>query len=223
MSAPIREFIAGPAGPLESLLEVDAAAGPARFGMVVCHPHPLHGGTMHSKVVYRLARGGRRAGGAVLRFNFRGVGQSGGSYDQGVGEQDDFRAALTFLSERFPGLPLAAAGFSFGARVSLAASCSDPRVEQVLAVGLPAGSGDWSFLERCCRRKHFLQGTRDQYGSREQTEAVFARAAPPKRLTWVEGAGHFFEAELDQLEEAVRQILVPPGLPAAAPTGAERP
>ncbi|MBI3696845.1 MAG: alpha/beta hydrolase [Acidobacteria bacterium] len=197
-------FIPGPSGRLEALLEHE---GPARMAVVVCHPHPQHGGTMRNNVTHRIARGARRAGAAVLRFNFRGAGQSAGEYDQGIGEQDDFRAALTCLGEQYPGLPLLAAGFSFGARVSLRASCSDPRVTRVIAVGLPAGVGDWNFLARCSRPKHFVHSTRDQFGSREQMEALFALAAEPKDLTWVEAQDHFFEGALDPLEETVFQIL----------------
>ncbi|HYM10090.1 MAG TPA: alpha/beta fold hydrolase [Bryobacterales bacterium] len=202
-------YIPGPAGRLEGLLEIekDAPAGPVRLGVVVCHPHPRYGGTMRNKVVHRMARGARRAGAAVLRFNFRGVGLSAGEYDQGIGEQDDLRAALTFLGEQYPGLPLVAAGFSFGARVSLEASCSDPRVERVIAAGAPAGHGDWSFLERCARPKYFLHSTHDQFGTREQVEAVLRLSAPPKQLTWIEAQDHFFEGALDQLEEAVFEIL----------------
>ncbi len=216
-------FINGPAGRLEALLERDPAAGPVRCGVVVCHPHPLYGGTMRNKVVHHVARGAQQTGAAVLRFNFRGVGWSAGSYDQGVGEQDDFRAALTFLSEQFPGLPLVAAGFSFGARVALRASCSDPRVDGVVAVGVPAGSGDWSFLARCPRPKFFLQSSRDQFGSRQQIEGLLRHAAEPKRLTWIEAEDHFFQGGLDQLEEAVREILSPGGPLAGSHTAAARP
>lgn len=200
-------FIPGPAGRLEALLERDSHGGPARLAAVVCHPHPQYGGTMRNKVVHRLARGARRAGGVVLRFNFRGVGMSGGEYDQGIGEQDDFRAALTFLGEHYPGLPLVAAGFSFGARVSLQASCSDPRVERVIAAGAPVGHGDWGFLARCARPKHFVHSTRDQFGSRAEMDAAFQRAAEPKSLAWIDAQDHFFEGALDQLEEAVFDIL----------------
>jgi len=200
--------IPGPAGRLEAIVERESAGGAARLAVAVCHPHPRYGGTMRSKVAHTVARGAVRAGAVALRFNFRGVGQSAGSYDQGVGEQDDLRAALTWLGEHYPGLPLAAAGFSFGARVALAASCSDPRVELVLAVGLPAGSGDYAFLSRCSRAKHFLHSTRDQFGTREQMEAVFALAAQPKELTWIEAPDHFFEGALPQLEEAVAAILL---------------
>jgi hypothetical protein len=198
--------IPGPAGRLEGMVETDPTAGPVRLGLIVCHPHPRYGGTMRNKVVHAIARGAQRSGAVVLRFNFRGVGRSAGQYDQGIGEQDDLRAALTWLGEQHPGLPLLAAGFSFGARVALAACCSDPRVERVLAVGLPAGSGDYRFLARCCRPKHFLHSTHDQYGSREQMEAVFRLAAEPKELIWIEAPDHFFQGALGQLEEAVSRV-----------------
>ena len=200
-------YIPGPAGRLEGLLERDPQAGPVWLAVVVCHPHPAYGGAMRNKVVHRMARGAKRAGAVVLRFNFRGVGLSVGEYDQGVGEQDDFRAALTFLGEQYPGLPLIGAGFSFGARVSLHASCSDPRVERVIAAGAPVGHGDWSFLARCPRPKHFVHSTRDKFGTRAQMEAAFELAAGPKQLTWIEAQDHFFEGALDQLEEAVFEIL----------------
>ena len=199
--------IPGPAGRLESQLESEPEAGPPRLAVVLCHPHPRFGGTLRNKVVHCLARGARRAGAVVLRFNFRGVGRSSGEYDQGVGEQDDFRAALTYLREQYPGLPLVAAGFSFGARVSLQGSCSDPRVECVLAAGLPAASGDYRFLARCSRPKYFLHSTNDQYGSCEQMQAVYALAAEPKQLHWIEASDHFFAGALDQLEEVVLAIL----------------
>ena len=200
--------IPGPAGRLEALVETEPQAGPVRLAMVLCHPHPRYGGAMRNKVVHHMARGARRAGAVVLRFNFRGVGKSAGEYDQGIGEQDDFRAALTWLGEHYPGLPLIAAGLSFGARVSLAASWSDPRVEQVLAAGLPAGHGDWSFLARCSRPKHFLHSTHDQYGTRAQMAAVFGLAAHPKDITCIEATDHFFAGALLQLEEAVSAILL---------------
>jgi len=216
-------FIPGPTGRLEALLERNSSAGAVRLGVVVAHPHPQYGGTMRNKVAHRLAQAAQRAGGAALRFNFRGVGESAGTYDQGIGEQDDFRAALTFLREQYPGLPLVAAGFSFGARVCLRASCSDPRVERVIAVGLPAGSGEWDFLGRCTRPKHFLHSTRDAYGSREQMEAVFGRAAEPKSLTWIEAQDHVFEGGMDRLEEAVLEILRSDAPRGGSPTATEKP
>src|SRR5213594_4403030 len=100
------------------MLEWDPQASP-RLAALVCHPHPVHGGTMHNKVVYRIARGLRRSGAVVLRFNYRGVGKSEGSYDNGIGETEDARVALAYLRSRYPDLPYSLAGFSFGSRIVL--------------------------------------------------------------------------------------------------------
>ena len=200
-------FVPGPAGPLEALNE--APDDNVRIGRatVVCHPHPLYGGTIHNKVVFRLARAARRASSAVLRFNFRGVGKSTGSYDEGEGELDDLRAAIAYMNDRYPGLPLAVAGFSFGSRVALRVCCGDGRIERVLAVGTPVFRHDWSYLAHCSCAKHFLHSTRDEYGSREQVEAVVAAAAEPKHLEWIEAGDHFFANALDELEEAALRAM----------------
>src|SRR5690349_16467125 len=129
-------MIAGPAGQLEALLEEPEDREP-REAAVVCHPHPQHGGTMHNKVVYRIARGLRRSGCVVLRFNYRGVNLSQGVYDRGSGELEDARAALEWLLLRYPDLPYSLAGFSFGARIVLTLGCQRPDVRQVIAAGLP--------------------------------------------------------------------------------------
>jgi len=129
-------FIPGPAGRLEALLETPEELEPCQVA-VVCHPHPLYGGTMHNKVVYRMARGLRRAGAVVLRFNFRGVNLSEGRHDRGEGEQDDARAALELLRSRYPHLPFSLAGFSFGSRVVLRLGCGLGDVERIVAAGYP--------------------------------------------------------------------------------------
>jgi hypothetical protein len=157
---------------------------------------------MHNKVVFRLAKAARRASAVVLRFNFRGVGQSAGSHDEGAGEQDDLRAALAYVSGRYPGLPLAAAGFSFGARIALRVACGDPRVERAVAAGVPVSRGDWSFLKHCGCAKAFVHSTNDEYGERSILEAAYASAAGPKSLAWVEAADHFFVNALDEFEDA---------------------
>ncbi len=175
--------------------------------VVVCHPHPLYGGTLHNKVVFRLARAARRAGAAVLRFNFRGVGRSAGSYDEGEGEQDDLRATIGYMNDRYPGLPLAVAGFSFGSRVALRVCCGDGRIDRVVAVGTPVFRHDWSYLAHCSCAKYFLQSTQDEYGSREELEAVVAAAADPKRVEWIEATDHFFADALDELEEAALRAV----------------
>ena len=200
-------FLEGPVGRLEALHESPDETVRLERAVVICHPHPLHGGTMHNKVVYRLAKGARQARSAVLRFNFRGVGQSAGAYDEGIGEQDDLRAAVDYLAGRYPGLPVGVAGFSFGSRVALRVSCGDTRIERSLAAGTPVDHGGWDFLAHCGCPKFFLHSTNDEHGSRHTMEQVFARAASPKTLAWIEAADHFFGGGLDELEEAARQAI----------------
>ncbi len=193
----------GPIGPLEALLEEPEDQAVVRAALV-CHPHPLYGGTMHNKVVHRLARGLRRRGAGALRFNFRGVGKSEGTHAGGIGEIEDARAALDYLRRRYPGLPCTLAGFSFGSRVVLKLGCglADPP-EKLVAAGFPTRAGNADYLGRCPIPKLFIQSTQDQYGPRAEMEAMFAQFADPKRLVWIEAGDHFFSGALDQLEEAV--------------------
>lgn len=200
-------LIAGPAGRLEALLEEPVSTERIQRTVVLCHPHPQYGGTMHNKVVYRMAKAARADGALVLRFNFRGVGASTGIYDGGRGEQDDLRAAMHFLRDRHLGVPLIAGGFSFGARVSLAVCCSDPLVDRVVAVGTPVVRGDFGYLANCSCPKHFIHSTNDEYGPRESLGQVVKSAAEPKSITWIEAADHFFTDALDEMESAVRRAL----------------
>jgi alpha/beta superfamily hydrolase len=197
-------LIDGPAGKLEALLEEpeqESAAAP-REACLVCHPHPLFGGTMHNKVVYRIARGMRRAGAVVLRFNFRGVGRSEGVHGQGVGEVEDARAALGFLRQRYPDLPYSLAGFSFGSRVILQLGCSlGP--SRLVAVGFPTRTGQFDYLAACAIPKYFVQSTNDEFGPKKELEAAFRGFAGPKRIEFIEAADHFFAGALDDLEEAI--------------------
>ena len=197
--------IAGPVGRLEALLEAPHDREPW-CAAVVCHPHPLHGGTLHNKVVYRLARGLRRAGIAVLRFNYRGVGRSAGEYGKLEGEIADARAALAWLRGRYPVLPCALAGFSFGARVVTRLGCEGGGARFLLAAGFPTSMGRADYLERCAAPKVFVQSTHDQFGPRAELEAAFATWAAPKRLEWIEAADHFFSGGLDALEQRVAAV-----------------
>lgn len=203
-------FIAGPAGQLESLLEEPEDAAPSQAALV-CHPHPLFGGTMHNKVVYRLARGFRKAGAVVLRFNFRGVSRSEGEHDQGIGELEDARAALAVLRERYPDLPYSLAGFSFGSRVALKLGCEmgsqpeTPKPQRLLAAGFPTHRGRFDYLAHCTLPKYFVHSTIDEHGPKQELEAAFEWFAEPKSLTFIEARDHFFEGALDEFEQAVVQ------------------
>ena len=202
-------FIDGPVGRLEALVEGPDDAIRIERVAVICHPHPLHGGTMHNKVVFRLARAAREAGAVVVRFNFRAVGQSAGVHDGAGGEQDDLRAALRFASAHYPGIPLVAGGFSFGSRVGLRVVCGqEAGVERFLSVGTPVEHGEWDFLADCLCPVHFLHGTNDEHGRRATMEAAFAKAAEPKTLTWIEASDHFFSDALDELEQAARKAIL---------------
>lgn len=194
--------IAGPAGKLEALLE-EPEQGEPKEAILVCHPHPQHGGTMHNKVVYRIARGMRKSGAVVLRFNFRGVNLSEGEYGKGTGEVEDARAALAWLRERYPELPYSLAGFSFGSRVALHIACGDPGARRVVAVGFPTTYKNREYLQECRTPKIFLQSTRDEHGPMADLEAVVSTLPEPKRLMFVEAEDHFFAGALDDLESAI--------------------
>lgn len=200
-------FLSGPAGRLESLLEEPDPNQKIINAVVICHPHPQFGGTMHNKVVYRMARAARNNGSAVLRFNFRGVGTSSGTYDGGLGEQDDLRAAMLYMRERHPGVPLLVAGFSFGARIALRVCCRDAMADRIILVGTPVNNGDWTMLRTCNCPKHFVHSVRDEFGSREKLEQVFASSGEPKSITWVRSRDHFFSDALESLESTVRKAL----------------
>jgi uncharacterized protein len=184
----------GPAGRLEALLNTGRDDAP--YAALVCHPHPHGGGTMHNKVVYHAMKAFSSFGLPVLRFNFRGVGLSEGSHDEGHGEQDDVKAALDWLEQNLQ-RPILFAGFSFGSNVGLRACCGDPRVKGLIGLGVPvrAAGRDYTygFLPKCTQPKLFISGDNDEYGPRDVMDKVFERAPLPKELYWVEGADHFFQ------------------------------
>jgi len=200
-------FLDGPAGRLEALHEGPEEDVDIVRAAVVCHPHPLFGGTLHNKVVFRLARAARNAGSVVLRFNFRGVGQSGGKHDDGRGEQDDVRTAVQFMRERHPKLPLVLSGFSFGASMSLHVACKDGGFEAVIAAGTPVNRSTFGFLSDCSTPKHFIHSTNDEHGSRERMEAAFEAAHGPKKLDWIEAKDHFFVDNLDEFERCAQRAF----------------
>jgi len=191
----------GPAGQLEALVEAPEEREPSEAS-VVCHPHPLYGGTMHNKVVHRIARGLRRRGSVVLRFNFRGVGRSEGAHDHGRGEIEDARTALDWLRRRYPDLPFSLAGFSFGSRVILRLGCELGSAARLIAVGLPVKS-ETAHLRSCTVPKFFVTSTGDQFAPRDEMEAIFATVAEPKQMIWIGAADHFFAGALEHLEETI--------------------
>jgi alpha/beta superfamily hydrolase len=199
-------FIAGPVGRLEALLWTVPVADPALVA-VVCHPHPLFGGTMHNKVVYQAAKALHLRDIPVLRFNFRGAGQSEGVHDRGIGEQDDVRAALDYLSGEFPQRPILLAGFSFGSMVGLRVGCADRRVSELIGLGIPVDHSDLTYLRDCAKTKLIIQGGSDRFGSRANVEALFETLPAPKKLVFVEGADHFFTGQLEKVRAAIDNWL----------------
>lgn len=198
-------FLNGPAGRLEALLNSGSAT--ATHAALVCHPHPVYGGTLHNKVVFHAMKALNGFGFPVLRFNFRGAGLSHGEHAQGQGEVDDVRTALEWLDQEFH-LPLVFAGFSFGAAVGLLAACPDSRIKAVVSLGTPISpvddrSYDYSFLETCTKPKLFVSGSRDQFASKAKLEALVAPLPEPKRLVIIEAADHFFEGRLREMREAI--------------------
>jgi alpha/beta superfamily hydrolase len=212
-------FLEGRAGKLEALL--NAGAENATHAALVCHPHPLFGGTLHNKVVFHTMKALNGFGFPVLRFNFRGAGLSQGEHNHGNGEVEDVQTALDWLDAEFH-LPLLFAGFSFGAAVGLRAACPDKRVKASIGVGIPANpvasdteaprTYTYEFLRDCAKPKLFVSGARDPFGPRAKLEALVASVPEPRKLVLIEGADHFFEGRLRELRETiegwVRQEIV---------------
>ncbi|MBZ5654114.1 MAG: alpha/beta fold hydrolase [Acidobacteriia bacterium] len=200
-------FLNGPVGRLEALL--NAGSPNATHAAVVCHPHPLFGGTLHNKVVFHTMKALQTFGFPVLRFNFRGAGLSEGEHAGGEGEVEDVCAALDWLEHEFT-LPVIFAGFSFGASVGLRAAYADDRVRALIALGLPAVAVgdrvyDFDFLRTCTKPKLFVSGARDQFAPAGKPEALVATFADPKKLVRIEAGDHFFEGRLKELRIAIEQ------------------
>ena len=208
--------LAGPAGKLEALVNEGLRQAP--LAALVCHPHPLGGGSMHNKVVYRAMKAMNAPqwglGWPVLRFNFRGTGLSQGSH-HGAAETADLEAALRWLENEYR-VPIVVAGFSFGAAIALDACCrgTSPRItadiRAIAAIGLPIRSGtagsktyDYSFLAGCTIPKLFLSGDRDRYTSSTELMQVAAAAAPPRQVALAPGADHFFTGHLENMQSTL--------------------
>jgi alpha/beta superfamily hydrolase len=206
----------GPAGLLEAVLDTPAlrtATGAPRAAAVFAHPHPQYGGTMHTKAVYQGAKGLARVGCAVLRFNFRGVGRSQGEFDKGEGEVADFRAALDYMAARYPGVPLWAAGFSFGAWVALEAGAMDDRVSALIGIAPPVVTSvsgmSYTFPNTLtsAKPKFFVQGEADEVCPIEGMWAFYAKLEEPKELVVIDAADHLFEGRTQEIGEALEELL----------------
>ena len=205
MSSALVRDIPGAAGELEALLE--EPTGAPRAACVFAHPHPLYGGTMHSKPVYQSAKALARVGVATLRFNVRGVGRSRGTHDGGPGEIDDYRAALDYLSAQFPGLPLWAAGFSFGAWIAWNTGLDDTRVPLLLGVGLPVNLFDFSAVKESAKATFLIHGELDELVPARDIRKFYAEINEPKELVVIDGADHLFDGKTSELGDAIEDLL----------------
>ena len=197
--------IPGPAGALEALL--DQPEGEPRAVAVFGHPHPLHGGTMHTKALYQAAKAMPRIGVAALRFNFRGVGRSAGTFDSGPGEKEDFRAALSFVEQRYPDVPIWAAGMSFGSWIAMTVGAEDARVSLLFAIAPPVDRYDFEALKTSTLPKFIVHGESDELISIKEIRKFYSQIPEPKELVTIEDANHLFEGKTSLVGEAVEDLL----------------
>ena len=200
--------IPGPEGSLEALLD-EPNGVPARAAVVFAHPLPTQGGTMHTKAVFQGSKGLVRIGCAVLRFNFRGVGASSGTFDEGAGEREDFRAALDYMAERYPSVPLWAAGFSFGSWIALEVGAMDPRVSLLIGIAPPVTREHYTFdnVLASTKPKFLIQGDLDEICPIQSLWAFYAKLKEPKEVVVIDGANHLFEGKTEEVGEALESLL----------------
>jgi alpha/beta superfamily hydrolase len=210
-------FIPAPHGRLEAILK-EPRAGDVRGVALVLHPHPLGGGTMHNKVIFRAAAALNDAGLVALRINFRGVGQSSGTHDEGDGERDDVRAGLDYLTQNYTNQEITLCGFSFGARVGLEVGPADDRVVRLISIGTPVDKYDFSFLEQCRKPILFVHGEHDEYGNVDKLRELVDRVSLhcDAQLHVIENAGHFFDDQLDELKQVITEWVASQFSPPAA-------
>jgi hypothetical protein len=200
--------IQGPAGALEALLDEPRGREP-QAAAVFAHPLPIEGGTMHTKAVYQGAKALARIGVSVLRFNFRGVGRSAGTWDEGRGELDDFNAALDYMSARYPGLPLWAAGFSFGSWIALEQGAADERVTVLIGIAPPVEGRGYTFPRtlESVKPKFLIQGEEDEICPIGALRRFYSQLKEPKELVVIPDANHLFEGKTQEVGEAIEDLL----------------
>ena len=204
----LREF-AGPAGRLEALLEEPASRDgrTLRAAVVLAHPHPQYGGTLHSKVVYQASKALNELGCAVLRFNFRGVGASEGEWAEGSGEREDFRAALDLMASRYPAADLWTAGFSFGAWVAMTEGALDPRVSVLIGIAPPVGMHDFSAFKASTKPKFLIHGERDQVSPLKAVYELYGQLHEPRELAVIDAADHVFDGKVSEVGDTIVELL----------------
>jgi len=199
--------IPGPAGRLECLVEEPGDPTNVRAAVVFGHPHPQYGGTMHTKVVYQAAKAFARIGCAVLRFNFRGAGRSDGTFTDGPGEMDDFRAGLDFMRGRYPQARMWAGGMSFGSWIGMNVGAADARVTTLVGIAMPVGHGDWEAVRRSTKPKFVIHGERDEICPLKEIREFYARAEEPKELAVIDAADHLFDGKVSEVADAIEDLL----------------
>jgi alpha/beta superfamily hydrolase len=197
--------IPGPVGPLEVL--IDKPAGAPRAAVVFAHPLPIQGGTMHTKVVFQGAKALTRIGCAVLRFNFRGVGRSAGTWDEGRGEMDDYRAAVDFMTTQYPDLELWAAGFSFGSYVAMTCGADDDRVCNLIGIAPPVDRYEFGSVKLSAKPKFIIHGERDELISLKAIREFYARLSEPKEFVEIDRANHLFDGQASEVGDALEELL----------------
>lgn len=202
--ADVRE-IAGPAGTLEVLF--DQPAGEPRAAVVFAHPLPIEGGTMHTKVVFQSAKALSRIGCAVMRFNFRGVGRSTGTWDSGTGELDDYHAALDYMSAQYPQLEVWAAGFSFGSYIATTVGADHDRVCALIAIAPPVHKYEFASVKLSTKPKFIVHGERDELISLKLVRHFYAGLQEPKELVEIDRANHLFEGQASEVGDALQELL----------------
>jgi alpha/beta superfamily hydrolase len=200
----VRE-IPGVVGQLEALL--DLPEGTPRRAVVFAHPLPIKGGTMHTKVVFQAAKALTRIGCVVLRFNFRGVGRSAGTWDNGRGEMDDYRAAVDFVSARYPELELWAAGFSFGSYIAMTAGADDDRMCALIGIAPPVNRYEYASVTLSTKPKFLVHGESDELIPLKAVREFYARLQDPKELVEIDRANHLFDGQASEVGDALEELL----------------
>jgi hypothetical protein len=204
LAEPLRQ-IPGPVGPLEALLDVPGSQ--PRAAVVFAHPLPTEGGTMHTKVVFQSAKALTRIGCVVLRFNFRGVGLSAGTWDNGRGELEDFKAAVAYMAEAYPGLETWAAGFSFGSYIALTAGADDERVCALIGIAPPVDRYEFASARLSVKPKFIVHGERDELISIRLVRHFYAQLAEPKEFVEIDRASHLFDGQASEVGDALADLL----------------